>query len=192
MELIAATRVVKAQMAANIARDLGIVPERVNFSAFWLGISIMGLMAIGFGISLLIPAALMLAPAVFAFGLVAVGFLAMGPVTIAVDSYGPVTDNAQSIYELSVIETLPGITAEIERDHGFTPQWATAKRLLEKIEGRARTLGITRLFVLTTRTAHWFLERGFHAAELSELPEKRRELYNFQRNSLVFIKALDS
>ncbi|MBK8307166.1 MAG: amino-acid N-acetyltransferase [Gammaproteobacteria bacterium] len=67
-----------------------------------------------------------------------------------------------------------------------------ANRLLEHIEGRARTLGITRLFVLTTRTAHWFLERGFHAAELSELPEKRRELYNYQRNSLVFIKALDS
>ncbi len=130
-----------AQGGASLNILSGIVAG--NFSAFWLGISIMGLMAIGFGISLLIPAALMLAPAVFAFGLVAVGFLAMGPVTIAVDSYGPVTDNAQSIYELSVIETLPGITAEIERDHGFTPQWATAKRLLELNDGAGNTFKAT-------------------------------------------------
>ena len=130
-----------AQGGASLNILSGIVAG--NFSAFWLGISIMGLMAIGFGISLLIPAALMLAPAVFAFGLVEVGFLAMGPVTIAVDSYGPVTDNAQSIYELSVIETLPGITAEIERDHGFTPQWATAKRLLELNDGAGNTFKAT-------------------------------------------------
>ena len=70
----------------------------------------------------------MLAPAVFAFGLVAFGFLSMGPVTIAVDSYGPVTDNAQSVYELSVIEDIPDIDAEIERDFGFEVQWGKAKR----------------------------------------------------------------
>ena len=69
-------------------------------------------------------------------------------------------------------------------------QSGRANRLLEHIEERARTLGITRLFVLTTRTEHWFVERGFRAAELSELPEQRRELYNYQRNSQVLIKSL--
>jgi K(+)-stimulated pyrophosphate-energized sodium pump len=114
-----------------------------NYSAFWLGLSIMGLMAMGFGISTLIPPTLMLAPAIFAFGLVAVGFLAMGPVTIAVDSYGPVTDNAQSVYELSVIETLPDITAEIESDYGFTPDWDGAKRMLELNDGAGNTFKAT-------------------------------------------------
>src|SRR5206468_3374947 len=82
-----------------------------NFSAFWLGLSIVSLMGIAAFVGTSTPSlgALMLAPAVFAFGLVAFGFLGMGPVTIAVDSYGPVTDNAQSVFELSVIETLPGI-----------------------------------------------------------------------------------
>src|SRR3954462_10445184 len=84
-----------------------------NFSAYWLGIVIVSLMGIGFFVSSQGLGNLMLAPAVFAFGLVAFGFLGMGPVTIAVDSYGPVTDNAQSVYELSVIETLPGIEAEV-------------------------------------------------------------------------------
>ncbi len=114
-----------------------------NYSVFWLGMSIMGLMAIGFGISTLIPATTMLAPAVFAFGLVAVGFLAMGPVTIAVDSYGPVTDNAQSVYELAVIETLPDIDAEIQRDFGFTPDWEGAKRMLELNDGAGNTFKAT-------------------------------------------------
>jgi K(+)-stimulated pyrophosphate-energized sodium pump len=80
-----------------------------NFSAFWLGLAIVALMSVAFGVSTLGLEGLMLAPAVFAFGLVAFGFLGMGPVTIAVDSYGPVTDNAQSVYELSTIEQLPGI-----------------------------------------------------------------------------------
>ena len=78
-------------------------------------------MGIAYGVSTLGLGSLMLAPAVFAFGLVAFGFLGMGPVTIAVDSYGPVTDNAQSVYELSTIEQLPGIEAEIKRDFGFSP-----------------------------------------------------------------------
>ncbi len=80
-----------------------------NFSSYWLGLSIVALMAIAYGVSTLGVGALMIAPAVFAFGLVAFGFLGMGPVTIAVDSYGPVTDNAQSVFELSVIEGIPGI-----------------------------------------------------------------------------------
>src|SRR5207253_3045102 len=79
-----------------------------NFSAYWLGLSIVGLMGTAYYISTFGIGALMLAPQIFAFGLVAFGFLGMGPVTIAVDSYGPVTDNAQSVFELSVIETIPG------------------------------------------------------------------------------------
>src|ERR671913_2396907 len=86
---------------------------------------------------------LMLAPAVFAFGLVAFGFLGMGPVTIAVDSYGPVTDNAQSVFELSVIEGLPGIKDEIKRDYGFTPDFTTAKQLLEENDGAGNTFKAT-------------------------------------------------
>src|SRR5207248_5996656 len=88
-----------------------------NFSAYWLGMTIMVLMSIGYGVSTLGMGALMLAPAVFAFGLVAFGFLGMGPVTIAVDSYGPVTDNAQSIFELSTIETMPGSAEEVKKDY---------------------------------------------------------------------------
>ncbi|HUQ20389.1 MAG TPA: sodium-translocating pyrophosphatase, partial [Gemmatimonadaceae bacterium] len=84
-----------------------------NFSAYWLGMTIMVLMSIAYGVSTLGMGALMLAPVVFAFGLVAFGFLGMGPVTIAVDSYGPVTDNAQSIFELSTIEQLPGASEEV-------------------------------------------------------------------------------
>jgi len=82
---------------------------------------------------------LMLAPAIFAFGLVAFGFLGMGPVTIAVDSYGPVSDNAQSIYELSLIETIPNIKEEIKRDFGFTPNFETAKDHLEANDGAGNT-----------------------------------------------------
>ncbi len=114
-----------------------------NFSAYWLGIAIIGLMGGAFLISTLGLSALMIAPAVFAFGLVAFGFLGMGPVTIAVDSYGPVTDNAQSVYELSVIETLPGITEEIERDYGFTPDWDNAKDMLEMNDGAGNTFKAT-------------------------------------------------
>ena len=114
-----------------------------NFSGYWLGAAIIVLMGGAFLISTLGLSALMVAPAVFAFGLVAFGFLGMGPVTIAVDSYGPVTDNAQSVYELSVIETLPDITAEIERDHGYTPQWDVAKTMLEENDGAGNTFKAT-------------------------------------------------
>src|SRR3954463_2487209 len=91
-----------------------------DYSAYWLGLTIVPLMGAGYGVSTTLPGNLMIAPAVFAFGLVAFGFLGMGPVTIAVDSYGPVTDNAQSVFELSTIETLPNIAAEIKKDFGFT------------------------------------------------------------------------
>ena len=86
---------------------------------------------------------LMLAPAVFAFGLVAFGFLGMGPVTIAVDSYGPVTDNAQSVYELSVIEGIPGIQQELKRDFGVNVQFEQAKELLEENDGAGNTFKAT-------------------------------------------------
>src|SRR5437588_2423593 len=114
-----------------------------NFSAFWMGIVIVALMGIGFGVSLGGLGNLMLAPAVFAFGLVAFGFLGMGPVTIAVDSYGPVTDNAQSVYELSVIETQPGIRQELKRDFGFDVDFEQAKRYLEENDGAGNTFKAT-------------------------------------------------
>jgi K(+)-stimulated pyrophosphate-energized sodium pump len=114
-----------------------------NFSAYWLGIVIMLLMAIAYGVSTLGMSALMIAPAVFAFGLVAFGFLGMGPVTIAVDSYGPVTDNAQSVFELSTIETLPGIAQEIQSEYGFTPMFERAKHLLEENDGAGNTFKAT-------------------------------------------------
>jgi len=116
-----------------------------NFSAYWLGLSIVALMSIanfvsGWGTSM---SSLMLAPAVFAFGLVAFGFLGMGPVTIAVDSYGPVTDNAQSVFELSVIETLPGIHQELKKDFGLNVQFEHAKALLEENDGAGNTFKAT-------------------------------------------------
>jgi len=114
-----------------------------NYSAYWMGLTIMGLMAIAYGISTLGVGAIMLAPAVFAFGLVAFGFLGMGPVTIAVDSYGPVTDNAQSIYELSLIETIPNIKAEIKKDFGFDPNFEKAKYNLEANDGAGNTFKAT-------------------------------------------------
>jgi K(+)-stimulated pyrophosphate-energized sodium pump len=114
-----------------------------NFSAYWLGIVIMLLMAIAYAVSTLGLASLMIAPAVFAFGLVAFGFLGMGPVTIAVDSYGPVTDNAQSVFELSQIEQIPGIAQEIQRDYAFTPEFERAKHLLEENDGAGNTFKAT-------------------------------------------------
>ncbi len=115
-----------------------------NFSAYWLGITIMGLMAIAYGVVTIGGLGVMMkAPAIFAFGLVAFGFLGMGPVTIAVDSYGPVTDNAQSIYELSTIEQIPGIEQEIKRDFGFTPNFELAKELLEENDGAGNTFKAT-------------------------------------------------
>jgi K(+)-stimulated pyrophosphate-energized sodium pump len=116
-----------------------------NFSAYWIGLSIVALMSIAF----LVSAAgtsmsdMMLAPAVFAFGLVAFGFLGMGPVTIAVDSYGPVTDNAQSVYELSVIESIPNIHQELKKDFGLTVQFDKAKELLEENDGAGNTFKAT-------------------------------------------------
>src|SRR4029079_547561 len=106
-----------------------------NFSAYWLGLSIVTLMGIAYYVSTFGLGALMLAPAVFAFGLVAFGFLGMGPVTIAVDSYGPVTDNAQSVFELSVIETLPGIKEQLKKDYGIDVNFDRAKHLLEENDG---------------------------------------------------------
>ena len=100
-------------------------------------------MGIAYGVSTLGFGALMVAPAVFAFGLVAFGFLGMGPVTIAVDSYGPVTDNAQSVYELSVIETIPGIEAQIKKDFGFDVDFERAKELLEENDGAGNTFKAT-------------------------------------------------
>jgi K(+)-stimulated pyrophosphate-energized sodium pump len=114
-----------------------------NFSAYWLGITIVTLMGIAYGVSTLGLADLMLAPAVFAFGLVAFGFLGMGPVTIAVDSYGPVTDNAQSVYELSLIEQVPNIEQEIKKDFGFTPNFSVAKHNLEENDGAGNTFKAT-------------------------------------------------
>jgi K(+)-stimulated pyrophosphate-energized sodium pump len=115
-----------------------------NFSAYWLGITIMGLMAIAYGVSTMGSLdELMKAPAIFAFGLVAFGFLGMGPVTIAVDSYGPVTDNAQSIYELSLIEQVPGVKQDIKRDHGFDLNFESAKELLEENDGAGNTFKAT-------------------------------------------------
>jgi K(+)-stimulated pyrophosphate-energized sodium pump len=127
--------------------SLGILSGLVagNFSAYWLGLSMVALMGLGYFFSLGIPdafnnpAGMMLAPAVFAFGLVAFGFLGMGPVTIAVDSYGPVTDNAQSVYELSLIETIPGIAAELKKDFGFDAKFERAKDLLEANDGAGNT-----------------------------------------------------
>jgi K(+)-stimulated pyrophosphate-energized sodium pump len=114
-----------------------------NFSAYWLGMTIVVLMGIAFLISTLGMGALMVAPAVFAFGLVAFGFLGMGPVTIAVDSYGPVTDNAQSVFELSLIEQVPNVGQQIRREHGFEPKFEVAKELLEENDGAGNTFKAT-------------------------------------------------
>ena len=114
-----------------------------NFSAYWMGLCITALMGIAAWIAAMFPIGIMIAPAIFAFGLVAFGFLGMGPVTIAVDSYGPVTDNAQSVFELSTIESLPGIHEEIKRDFGFDPKFETAKDFLEENDGAGNTFKAT-------------------------------------------------
>jgi K(+)-stimulated pyrophosphate-energized sodium pump len=114
-----------------------------NFSAYWLGMAILLLMTGAFYVSTFFPVTMMLAPAVFAFGLVAFGFLGMGPVTIAVDSYGPVTDNAQSVFELSTIEQTPGIEADIQKKFGFKPQFELAKEHLEENDGAGNTFKAT-------------------------------------------------
>jgi K(+)-stimulated pyrophosphate-energized sodium pump len=115
-----------------------------NFSAYWLGLAMVFLMSIGYLFSRSFGlGSLMLAPQVFAFGLVAFGFLGMGPVTIAVDSYGPVTDNAQSVFELSVIENIPGIKEQLKRDYGFDVRFDHAKDLLEENDGAGNTFKAT-------------------------------------------------
>jgi K(+)-stimulated pyrophosphate-energized sodium pump len=114
-----------------------------NFSAYWLGMAVIGLMGVAYAVSTAGLAGLMVAPAVFAFGLVAFGFLGMGPVTIAVDSYGPVTDNAQSVFELSLIEQVPGIGAQLRREHGFDVDFERAKALLEENDGAGNTFKAT-------------------------------------------------
>ena len=114
-----------------------------NFSAFWMGLVIIALMASGYGVSTLGLGDLMMAPAVFAFGLIAFGFLGMGPVTIAVDSYGPVTDNAQSVYELSLIENIPNVREEVKRDFGFDLNFDKAKHFLEENDGAGNTFKAT-------------------------------------------------
>ncbi|HEV2455812.1 MAG TPA: sodium-translocating pyrophosphatase, partial [Verrucomicrobiae bacterium] len=120
-----------------------------NFSAFWMGLVILGLMFVAYLLSqlnelmVLMPPQFTFAAPIFAFGLVAFGFLAMAPVIIAVDSFGPVTDNAQSVYELSRIESLPNISAEIERDFKFKPDFGVAKHELEKNDGAGNTFKAT-------------------------------------------------
>jgi K(+)-stimulated pyrophosphate-energized sodium pump len=114
-----------------------------NLGAYWLGLAILALMAIGYGVSNLGMENIMMAPAVFAFGLVAFGFLGMGPVTIAVDSYGPVTDNAQSVYELSTIEQIPGVEQEIKSTYGFDIDFERAKENLEENDGAGNTFKAT-------------------------------------------------
>jgi K(+)-stimulated pyrophosphate-energized sodium pump len=114
-----------------------------NMSAYWLGTAILALMATAYGVSTAGLGTLMVAPAVFAFGLVAFGFLGMGPVTIAVDSYGPVTDNAQSVYELSTIEQIPGIEQDLKHNYRFDVNFETAKDHLEENDGAGNTFKAT-------------------------------------------------
>jgi K(+)-stimulated pyrophosphate-energized sodium pump len=125
--------------------SLGILSGFVagNFSAYYIGLAMVVLMSLGYLISTLDLGLLMLAPAVFAFGLVAFGFLGMGPVTIAVDSYGPVTDNAQSVYELSLIEQIPGIQGELKRDYNIDVNFERAKEMLEANDGAGNTFKAT-------------------------------------------------
>lgn len=113
------------------------------FSAYWMGLTIVALMGAAYFVSTFGLGSFMEAPAIFSFGLVAFGFLGMGPVTIAVDSYGPVTDNAQSVYELSTIENIPGIEAEIQKDFGFKPDFENGKVYLEENDGAGNTFKAT-------------------------------------------------
>ena len=125
--------------------SLGILSGFVagNFSSYYIGLAMVLLMSLGFLISTLGLDNQMLAPAVFAFGLVAFGFLGMGPVTIAVDSYGPVTDNAQSVYELSLIEQIPGIKRELKKDYNIDVNFERAKEMLEANDGAGNTFKAT-------------------------------------------------
>ena len=125
--------------------SLGILSGFVagNFSSYYIGLAMVVLMSVGYLISTLSLGSMMLAPAVFAFGLVAFGFLGMGPVTIAVDSYGPVTDNAQSVYELSLIEQVPNIKQELKKDYSIDVNFERSKELLEANDGAGNTFKAT-------------------------------------------------
>src|SRR5262249_22742856 len=125
--------------------SLGILSGFVagNFSAYYIGLAMVVLMALGYLISTLGLSNLMIAEPVFAFGFVAFGFLGMGPVTIAVDSYGPVTDNAQSVYELSLIENVPNIAQELKKDYNIDANFHRAKELLEANDGAGNTFKAT-------------------------------------------------
>jgi len=114
-----------------------------NFSGFWIGAITVLLMGLAYFASVGIDSSIMIYPSVFAFGLVAFGFLGMGPVTIAVDSYGPVTDNAQSVYELSLIEEIPNVSEGIKKYYGFKPDFENAKRYLEENDGAGNTFKAT-------------------------------------------------
>jgi K(+)-stimulated pyrophosphate-energized sodium pump len=131
--------------ASEGGASLGILSGFVagNFSAYYLGLAMVSLMSIGSIVATMGLGNLMLAPAVFAFGLVAFGFLGMGPVTIAVDSYGPVTDNAQSVYELSMIEQVPNVKEEIKKEFNFEPNFDRAKDMLEEGDGAGNTFKAT-------------------------------------------------
>src|SRR5699024_974808 len=114
-----------------------------NFSGFWIGMVIVLLMGLAYVASIHIPEDVMIYSSVFAFGLVAFGFLGMGPVTIAVDSYGPVTDNAQSVYELSLIEEIPDVKENIKKEYNFDADFEKAKKYLEANDGAGNTFKAT-------------------------------------------------
>ena len=136
-EIVAASR----EGGASLTVLSGLVAG--NFSAFWKGMVMVGLMLIAYMTASTGLDPFMAYPAVFAFGLVAFGMLGMGPVTIAVDSYGPVTDNAQSVFELSQIEHIPNIAAEVQRDFGFTPDFIKGKHFLEENDSAGNTFKAT-------------------------------------------------
>ena len=129
------------QAGASLNIISGIVSG--NFAAFWIGLVMVALMVIAFFTARVGLDAFMVYPSVFAFGLVAFGMLGMGPVTIAVDSYGPVTDNAQSVFELSQIENIKGIDKEIQKDFGFKPNFEKGKHLLEENDSAGNTFKAT-------------------------------------------------
>jgi K(+)-stimulated pyrophosphate-energized sodium pump len=159
-----------------------------NFSAYWMGITIAILMGLAYFVSGLgaesnnALAAIMNSPAVFSFGLVAFGFLGMGPVTIAVDSYGPVTDNAQSVYELSLIETIPGISEEIEKKFGFKPNFEKGKEFLEENDGAGNTFKATAKPVLIGTAVVGATTMIF---SIIQILSKRPEIYHADSLSLV-------
>jgi len=130
-----------AEGGASLAILSGLVAG--NFSAFWKGMVMVGLMFGAYMISTMGLEVFIAYPSIFAFGLVAFGFLGMGPVTIAVDSYGPVTDNAQSVFELSQIESIPNISKEIEKEFGFVPDFEEGKHRLEDNDSAGNTFKAT-------------------------------------------------